>query len=113
MSGRPGPHGRAGGEVFAIYVDPACQGLGAGRRLLEAAARQLAEAGFAEASLWVLASNRAARGFYESQGWRRRRHRAAWTYHGVGEGSPKSGMSDLASGGLTRHGYAEGRAIAA
>jgi ribosomal protein S18 acetylase RimI-like enzyme len=83
-----GPHrgGHARGEVFAIYVDPSCQGQGAGRRLLEAAGRRLAEAGFAEASLWVLATNRAARGFYESQGWRADGAEQPWTYHGVGEG---------------------------
>jgi ribosomal protein S18 acetylase RimI-like enzyme len=83
-----GPHreGRASGEVFAIYVDPSCQGLGAGRRLLEAATRPLAEAGFGEASLWVLTTNRAARGFYESQGWRPDGTEQSWTYRGVGEG---------------------------
>ena len=58
------------GEVYAIYVDPACQGQGAGTRLLGAAARSLAEAGFTEASLWVLADNHPSRRFYESCGWR-------------------------------------------
>jgi ribosomal protein S18 acetylase RimI-like enzyme len=62
--------GDGGGEVYAIYVDPAGQGQGAGARLLEAAARSLAEAGFTEASLWVFAENNSARGFYEAQGWR-------------------------------------------
>ena len=42
---------------------------GAGRRLLAAATRLLADAGFADASLWVLSRNHPARGFYESQGW--------------------------------------------
>jgi ribosomal protein S18 acetylase RimI-like enzyme len=77
VSGGPSRDGaaRAGGpseigEVYAIYVDPACQGQGAGTRLLEAAARWLAEAGFNEASLWVLAENHSSRRFYESCGWR-------------------------------------------
>jgi ribosomal protein S18 acetylase RimI-like enzyme len=86
VSGGPSRDGRAGGEVYAIYVDPGAQGRGAGRLLLEAAAGQLAGSGFAEASLWVLASNRAARGFYESQGWRPDGTEQPWTYHGVGEG---------------------------
>jgi ribosomal protein S18 acetylase RimI-like enzyme len=86
VSAGPDRQGRASGEVFAIYVDPSRQGLGAGRRLLEAAGRRLAEAGFAEASLWVLATNRAARGFYESQGWRADGTEQPWTYHGVGQG---------------------------
>jgi ribosomal protein S18 acetylase RimI-like enzyme len=66
----PSRDGDAGGEVYAIYVDPACQGQGAGTRLLAAAARALAEAGFAEASLWVLAGNHRSRRYYESCGWR-------------------------------------------
>jgi ribosomal protein S18 acetylase RimI-like enzyme len=70
VSGGPSRDELPGGEVYAIYVDPACQGRGAGRRLLAAATRLLADAGFAAASLWVLAGNQPARGFYESQGWR-------------------------------------------
>ena len=62
--------GDEGGEVYAIYVNPDCQSRGAGAKLLEAAAKSLAEAGFAEAGLWVFADNHSARGFYESQGWR-------------------------------------------
>jgi itaconate CoA-transferase len=62
--------GDGGGEVYAIYVDPACQGRGAGARLLAAAARSLAGAGFTEAGLWAFAENHSARGFYEAQGWR-------------------------------------------
>jgi ribosomal protein S18 acetylase RimI-like enzyme len=69
VSGGPIRDQFPGGEVYAIYVDPACQGRGAGSRLLAAAARHLAEAQFTDASLWVLAGNRPARRFYESQGW--------------------------------------------
>jgi ribosomal protein S18 acetylase RimI-like enzyme len=79
-SGGPDRHGHTGGEVFAIYVDPGCQGLGAGRRLMSAAVRLLAEAGFAEARLWVLAGNQPARGFYEAQGWRPDGVEKEWTY---------------------------------
>jgi ribosomal protein S18 acetylase RimI-like enzyme len=71
VSGGPSRDEFPGGEVYAIYVDPGCQGRGAGRRLLAAATRLLADAGFAGASLWVLSGNEPARGFYESQGWRR------------------------------------------
>jgi ribosomal protein S18 acetylase RimI-like enzyme len=70
VSGGPSRDGFPGGEVYAIYVDPGCQGRGAGRRLLAAAERVLAAAGFTAASLWVLTGNGPARGFYESQGWR-------------------------------------------
>ena len=80
VSGGPDRHGHAGGEVFAIYVDPGCQGSGAGRLLMSAAVRSLAEAGFTEARLWVLAGNRPARGFYEAQGWYADGTEKSWTY---------------------------------
>ncbi len=82
VSGGPSRDQVAGGEVFAIYVDPAGQGRGAGRRLLAAAVRCLAEGGFTAASLWVLAGNRPARGFYESQGWRSDGTEQPWTHSG-------------------------------
>jgi ribosomal protein S18 acetylase RimI-like enzyme len=68
------------GEVYAIYVDPACQGQGAGTRLLGAAARLLAQAGFTGASLWVLADNHPSRRFYESRGWRPDGSAKPWSY---------------------------------
>jgi ribosomal protein S18 acetylase RimI-like enzyme len=70
VSGGPSRDDVPGGEVYAIYLDPRWQGRGAGRQMLEAATRLLADAGFPRASLWVLSGNHAARGFYESQGWR-------------------------------------------
>jgi ribosomal protein S18 acetylase RimI-like enzyme len=79
VSGGPSRDEFPGGEVYAIYVDPACQGRGAGRRLLEAATRLLADAGFTDASLWVLSGNHPARGFYESQGWRCEGVEHQWT----------------------------------
>jgi ribosomal protein S18 acetylase RimI-like enzyme len=57
------------GEVYAIYADPEAWGRGIGRRLFDAAAAELREAGFAEATLWVLATNERARRFYERAGW--------------------------------------------
>jgi len=57
------------GQVYALYVDPPHWGRGLGRLLLSGAVTRLREAGFATASLWVLATNEAARGFYEHEGW--------------------------------------------
>jgi len=82
VSGGPSRDGFADAEVYAIYVDPACQGSGAGRRLLAAATRLLANSGFTGASLWVLSGNHAARGFYESQGWRCEGTEQQWTPSG-------------------------------
>jgi L-amino acid N-acyltransferase YncA len=58
------------GELYAIYLDPAVWRRGIGSRLQEVALERLREAGYAEATLWVLATNRASRAFYEQTGWR-------------------------------------------
>jgi ribosomal protein S18 acetylase RimI-like enzyme len=58
------------GELYAIYVTPERQGIGAGRALHAAALDMLRAADFGAATLRVLEGNAAARGFYERQGWR-------------------------------------------
>jgi ribosomal protein S18 acetylase RimI-like enzyme len=57
------------GELYAINLDPAHWGSGAGRALLEAVQAELARLGFAETVLWVLPANARARRFYERAGW--------------------------------------------
>lgn len=57
------------GEVYALYVDPDCQNRGIGRNLLGHVVRDLTSHGFHAATLWVLADNASARGFYEAAGW--------------------------------------------
>jgi ribosomal protein S18 acetylase RimI-like enzyme len=57
------------GELFAIYLDPSVAGTGVGESLLDHAERDLRDAGFERATLWVLASNDRARRFYERHGW--------------------------------------------
>jgi L-amino acid N-acyltransferase YncA len=58
------------GEVSAIYLRPTHWGAGGGRLLMATAVRELTQAGFREATLWVLATNQRARRFYEAVGWR-------------------------------------------
>jgi ribosomal protein S18 acetylase RimI-like enzyme len=82
VSGGPSRDQFPGGEVYAIYVDPASQGRGAGSRLLTAAARHLAGAGYTDGSLWVLVGNLPARRFYESQGWHSDGTEQPWTHSG-------------------------------
>lgn len=57
------------GEVSAIYVLGEAWGTGAGRRLMAAAVDSLREAGFGQATLWVLDQNHRTRRFYETAGW--------------------------------------------
>ena len=63
------PDGDGLGELYAIYVDPDCWSRGAGRRLMDGALAALRDAGFEEATLWVLGRNPRARAFYEASGW--------------------------------------------
>ena len=58
------------GEVQAIYLDSAYWGRGYGRALFQAAMAGLRDAGFREAVLWVLETNKRARRFYEIAGWK-------------------------------------------
>lgn len=57
------------GELWAIYVDPARWGSGVGHRLHSECVGLLRDAGWSEATLWVLRGNRRAVRFYERQGW--------------------------------------------
>jgi len=57
------------GHVFSLYVDPAAQGGGVGRRLLDDAVTWLRTEGLAEATLWVFEANARARTFYALHGW--------------------------------------------
>jgi GNAT superfamily N-acetyltransferase len=65
----PSPDPEGAGELYAINLDPAHWGTGAGRALLEAAQAELDRMGFAESVLWVLPGNARARRFYALAGW--------------------------------------------
>lgn len=58
------------GEVLAIYVDPAHQGHGAGRALMDAAVAALRADQVREIRLWVMTANAPSRRFYERYGYR-------------------------------------------
>ena len=55
------------GELYAIYILAARQGRGIGRRLVQAVAERLAQAGIHSMLVWVLAANPSRR-FYEALG---------------------------------------------
>ena len=57
------------GELAAIYLLPGAWGKGLGRELMSSALSALSDAGFGEATLWVLDTNSRARRFYEAAGW--------------------------------------------
>ena len=58
------------GSIWALFVDPSREGLGAGKRLLRLAVDWLFEIGFDEIRLGTAAHTRADR-FYAAQGWTR------------------------------------------
>ena len=62
------------GEVRAIYLAPDAWGKGSGRGLMSAVLRHLAQAGYAEATLWVLDTNIRAPAFLRSCRVRAGRH---------------------------------------
>jgi GNAT superfamily N-acetyltransferase len=70
--------GAATGEVGLVSVDPPAQGAGVGTALLAEGERLLREAGFAEATLWVVAGDGLARRFYERRGWAPDGTQAVW-----------------------------------
>jgi ribosomal protein S18 acetylase RimI-like enzyme len=57
------------GELYAIYVEPGSWRRGFGSLLQTACLDSLRKREFAEARLWVLEANAAARAFYEGSGW--------------------------------------------
>jgi GNAT superfamily N-acetyltransferase len=57
------------GHLYAIYLDPPWIGKGVGAALIRESAAVLRREGFTTATLWVLATNASARGFYEHHGW--------------------------------------------
>jgi ribosomal protein S18 acetylase RimI-like enzyme len=56
------------GEIFELYIAPEFQGLGFGRRVFQAARRDLAEHGFPRMLIWALADNERALAFYSRLG---------------------------------------------
>jgi len=56
------------GEIWAVYVAPACWGKGVGRSLCVHAEQHLRTEGFIAVSLWVLKDNERAVKFYQSNG---------------------------------------------
>ena len=61
---------RTDASIWALFVDPACEGLGAGKQLLRLAVAWLFELGFDAVHLGTAAHTRADR-FYAAQGWTR------------------------------------------
>ncbi|MCQ0987834.1 GNAT family N-acetyltransferase [Jiella marina] len=56
------------GEIYELYLKPAYQGVGFGRRLFNASQRLLKERGFSSVAVWALVDNAMATQFYEGMG---------------------------------------------
>ena len=72
-------HADGTGEVYVLGVDPAAQGLGLGKILLNAGLAHLASAGCPEVLLYVDESNTGAMQLYESVGFQRYDADTQWT----------------------------------
>jgi ribosomal protein S18 acetylase RimI-like enzyme len=59
-----------GGEIFELYLAPEYQGGGFGRRMFDAARKDLADHGYRSLVVWALAENDRALGFYKRLGGR-------------------------------------------
>jgi ribosomal protein S18 acetylase RimI-like enzyme len=57
------------GEITAVYLLPAFWGAGVGALLMTESVKVLGEAGYRQATLWVLETNHRARRCYEANGW--------------------------------------------
>lgn len=57
------------GEVYTLYVDPACYGIGIGRSLLKLSFDWMSDRGYSSCVIWAHAKNN-ARFFYEKMGGR-------------------------------------------
>ncbi|MER5620930.1 GNAT family N-acetyltransferase [Streptosporangium sp. NPDC002544] len=57
------------GMIGSIYTLPEVWGTGVGKALMAEVVDNLARAGYAEATLWVLEGNDRAQDFYRGQGW--------------------------------------------
>lgn len=66
----PDPDDTTAGCLTSLYVDPAASGHGIGRRLVERAVAQFADAGRQTVTLWVFRDNARARQLYERCGFR-------------------------------------------
>jgi GNAT superfamily N-acetyltransferase len=64
------PEAAYGGEIHALYVLPARQRRGLGRRLMAHTARRMAGTGLKSCRLWAFVEHRAARRFYLALGGR-------------------------------------------
>jgi GNAT superfamily N-acetyltransferase len=69
-------------ELYALYVDPPRQSLGAGTAVHDALVGQLAREGYLDVALWVLAANASAQTWYARRGWRPDGARSIWVAAG-------------------------------
>ncbi len=65
-------------EIHELVVDPAYQGRGIGKLLMETALNHLKEKGFTKVALWVGEKNEDARRFYERLGFKVTSRQGAW-----------------------------------
>ncbi|MFL0498296.1 N-acetyltransferase family protein [Priestia megaterium] len=63
------------GELYALYLLPAAQGLGTGRSLISTVAGRFMDEGVSSMMVWVMKNNKSGRGFYKRLGGKYYTHR--------------------------------------
>ncbi|WP_176585471.1 GNAT family N-acetyltransferase [Priestia megaterium] len=63
------------GELYALYLLPAAQGLGAGRSLISTVAEHFMNEGISSMMVWVMKNNKSGSGFYKRLGGKYYTHR--------------------------------------
>ena len=65
------------GELYSLYLLQECRGLGVGRQLISAIAKQFKEKGIYSMMVWVMIQNKSGLGFYERMGGKEYIHRTS------------------------------------
>ncbi|MFJ5768739.1 GNAT family N-acetyltransferase [Psychrobacillus sp. NPDC093180] len=82
------------GELYSLYLLQECRGLGVGRQLVSAIAKNFKEKGISSMMVWVMKQNKSGLGFYERIGGKEYIHRTS-TFGGTEVEDVAYGWKDI------------------